>query len=104
MCSGLGLPRSAGSSRCRPTASPLSAPFLRLDVAADGKTAHAELWDHNTRKQAGITEDLTIESSDGNRIRGRLKTDLKELAKIDLYFDLATASMCYTDGDKCRKN
>lgn len=71
----------------------LTMALLRLDVAADGKSAHVEFWNQNTRKQADVTSGLTIEAADGKRIRGRLKADVKELANFDLYFDIGTASV-----------
>lgn len=79
----------------------LTAPLLDLDVAPDGKSAHARLTDQGTLKKIDIKDGLTIEVNDGKRIRGRLNTDIKDLAAFNLYFDMATASVCHAQSSDC---
>lgn len=73
----------------------LTSGLLRLDVAADGKSAHVEFWDHNSRKQGDVSAGLSIDTADGKRIRGALKADITDMAKVDVVFDLGTASVSY---------
>jgi len=73
----------------------LTTGLLRLDVAADRKSAHVEFWDHNSRTQGDVTAGLSIDTAGGKRIRGALKADVKDVAKIDVMFDLGTASVSY---------
>jgi hypothetical protein len=70
----------------------LRGPLLDLTLGADGKTAKATLWNKNEEKKADVQGGVTIESNDGKRIRGRVKTDIKDVMAIDVYFDLAVAS------------
>jgi hypothetical protein len=79
----------------------LKAPLLQLDVAADGRTAHAALLDNHTTKKTDVSQGLMIEAADGKRIRGRLKADIKDLMEFDLYFDVAVASVCHQHGSGC---
>lgn len=79
----------------------LTAALLDLDVAPDGKSAHARYSKQGTVLNADIKDGLTIESNDGKRIRGRLNTDIKDVAAFNLYFDVATASVCHANSSDC---
>jgi len=79
----------------------LTAALLDVDVAANGKLAQAAFWQANQVKKSEIKEGIAIESNDGKRIRGRVKTSTDSMA-IDVYFDIATASGCHSDdSDTC---
>ena len=67
--------------------------LVRMDVAPDGKSANIEIWNGGSEKTANVADGLTIEVADGKRIRGRLITDVKDVAKFNLYFDIATVSV-----------
>ena len=67
--------------------------LVRMKVAPDGKSADIEIWNGGTEKTTKVADGLTIEVADGKRMRGRLVTDVKDVAKFDLYFDIATASV-----------
>lgn len=82
----------------------LTASLLDLNVAPDGKSAHARLTNQGTLKQIDIKDGLTIEANDGKRIRGRLNADIKDLAAFNLYFDVATASVCHAHSSNCSKD
>ncbi len=73
----------------------LTTGLLRLDVAADGRSAHVEFWDHGSRKQGEVGAGLSIDNADGTRIRGALKADVKDMAKVDVVFDVGAASVSY---------
>lgn len=79
----------------------LTAALLDLDVAPDGKSAHASYSKQGTLLEADIKDGLTIESNDGKRVRGRLNTDIKDMAAFNLYFDVATASVCHAQSSDC---
>jgi hypothetical protein len=83
-------------------------PAVLLDVKADGKTALLAFIDQDS---APTLNDLPfVELNDGfsidnsgtpNRIRGHLKTDIKDVAAFDVNFDLSSASQC--GAAKCRE-
>jgi hypothetical protein len=71
--------------------------LLRVDVTADGKTATVEFWNAGTKKEAKVADGLAIEVADGKRIRGRLKAGIQDMAQLNVYFDVATASVYHPD-------
>lgn len=71
--------------------------LVKMDVAPDGKSANIEIWDGGSEKTAKVADGLTIEVADGKRIRGRLIADVKDVARFNLYFDIATVSVYRDD-------
>jgi len=79
----------------------LGYPLLKLDIAADGKSAKLEFRDGTSPTQAEVSNGLTLDTATPGRVRGTLKTDLKDSAAFDLRFDIAIASECASDAYRC---
>jgi hypothetical protein len=81
----------------------LGYPIVKLDIAGDGKSAKVFYYDGVLQKRFDVADGLNIEPGVANRIRGRLKTDVKDVALLDLKFDLGTASVCHNGEYNCGK-
>jgi hypothetical protein len=79
----------------------LGYPLLRLDVAADNKSAKGNYFDGFSHKEIEVREGFSIDPGTPNRIRGHLKTDIKDIAQIDVSFDVAAASDCIDGSYHC---
>lgn len=79
----------------------LSYPVLTLYVAPDGKSAKAYYYDGYSPKEFDVIGGLHIDTKTPNRIRGQLKTDMKDAAKFDITFDIGTASDCLDEQYHC---
>lgn len=82
----------------------LNYPLLTLNVAADNKSAKAVYFDGYSHKDIDVRDGLSIDAvtpGTPNRIRGHLKTDIKDVAQFDITFDLGTASDCIDGAYQC---
>jgi hypothetical protein len=85
-------------------------PIVVLDVARDARTARITYINKTSspylheNPSFPIDAGVAIESTEHYRIRGQLKTDIKDLAQFDVAFDVGTASECAADADRCDGN
>ena len=79
----------------------LGYPVLTLDVSPDGKSAKCQYHDGISPEEFGLAEGLNIKTKALKRVRGRLKTDVKDVAKFDVMFDIGIASACVSDKYQC---
>jgi hypothetical protein len=79
----------------------LNYPVLKLTIAPAGNMAKAEYYNGYSHQEFDLTSGLTTDRRTPNRIRGKLKSDVKGVAAFDLVFDLGTASACVADKYQC---
>ena len=92
----------------KPTASETSL-FTRIAHSDDdfctaigpaGNSGKLEYYDGASRKTFDIARGLSVEAGSPNRVRGRLKTSIEEIA-FDLSFDLGSVASCQADAYRC---
>ena len=76
-------------------------PVMKLDIAPDGSSATLEYYGGRGRAKQALTKELVLEPATPGRIKGRLALDHAEAGKIDVSFDLSTASICRADEYPC---
>jgi hypothetical protein len=79
----------------------LGYPVLKLSIAASGRSAKAEFYNGYSRQEFELSTGLTVDRQAPNRIRGTLKSDVKDVAAFDLTFDIGTASGCVDGKYQC---
>ena len=77
---------------------------VQLNIAADGKSAKlifVNATQSDKHPEIDATKELTVDASTSNRMRGQLKMDAKDIAQIDVTFDVGTASECLLHESRC---
>lgn len=79
----------------------LGAHVLTLDIATDGKSAHGKYDSGMGRREFDVKDSkdggLSLDTSQPNRLRGHVTADVKDAGKLDVTFDVGTASECIDD-------
>jgi hypothetical protein len=79
----------------------LGYPVLKLAIAPGGKTAKAEFYNGYARQEFDVTRGLAVDPATPSRIRGSLKTDVKDIAAFNVTFDLGAAATCAAGKSQC---
>ena len=75
-----------------------------LNIAADGKSAKlvfVNATPEDQHPEVDATKGLTLDTSTPNRMRGHLKMDAKDVAIVDVTFNVGTASECLLHESRC---
>jgi hypothetical protein len=77
---------------------------IQRNIAADGKSAKLVLVNATQsakHPEVDAANGLTLDTGTPSRMRGHLKVDAKDVAQIDVTFDVSTASECLLHRSQC---